>query len=527
MPWPTEAGPEASAFGRHMQWRRKLTDGERIRWQKWAVYQRLLSKDHFQYSVEDYVSQNMIRESNQRAMRFRADGQVVGAALWDAVSIGFATEEAEEVRSLMLSYYSALNRRNYDELRVMWLPDENVECVLPGYERVVGQNEVEKLYRKMVKDSKPFGTVVPTIVSVDVYGFVAVVHTWEDVQAGKELKVARKKNAPPPKPVKVPPRRIFATTILRKFNRQWRVMMHHAARFKTSSFTNDMMALQQKQLSSTGGNGKVSKSGKLKKEIVISNDGTLISYASPSTSSDLQNLSAEQLQALVDNPNRTMDLDKIRLEVKRRLRNSLEEGGGGGGSKGTDKVSLSVNLLNNLRVGSDGSLLMEGVTGKEKTASEKISAWAGRAIYGASSNNGNFMIDTQASMSKQTVQALRLLFKAGRISRSVKELLMLDMVSAIAKEGTSLVEVAYELLAHRAQSNSSGEEEGATSISSYLRRNGGSSSSSSSSSNGEGALEEFADQCQIIFEQIVAKAELDEEEDDETETEDEEDEEEP
>jgi hypothetical protein len=74
MPWPTEAGPEASAFGRHMQWRRKLTDGERIRWQKWAVYQRLLSKDHFQYSVEDYVSQNMIRESNQRAMRFRADG---------------------------------------------------------------------------------------------------------------------------------------------------------------------------------------------------------------------------------------------------------------------------------------------------------------------------------------------------------------------------------------------------------------------------------------------------------------------
>jgi hypothetical protein len=29
MPWPKEAGPEASAFGRHMQWRRSLTDGER------------------------------------------------------------------------------------------------------------------------------------------------------------------------------------------------------------------------------------------------------------------------------------------------------------------------------------------------------------------------------------------------------------------------------------------------------------------------------------------------------------------
>ena len=28
MPWPTRAGPEASAFGKHMQWRRGLSDGE-------------------------------------------------------------------------------------------------------------------------------------------------------------------------------------------------------------------------------------------------------------------------------------------------------------------------------------------------------------------------------------------------------------------------------------------------------------------------------------------------------------------
>jgi hypothetical protein len=28
MPWPTDAGPEASAFGKHMQWRRGLSDGE-------------------------------------------------------------------------------------------------------------------------------------------------------------------------------------------------------------------------------------------------------------------------------------------------------------------------------------------------------------------------------------------------------------------------------------------------------------------------------------------------------------------
>jgi hypothetical protein len=29
MPWPTEAGPESAAFARHMQWKRRLSDGER------------------------------------------------------------------------------------------------------------------------------------------------------------------------------------------------------------------------------------------------------------------------------------------------------------------------------------------------------------------------------------------------------------------------------------------------------------------------------------------------------------------
>lgn len=29
MPWPTQSGPESAAFARHMQWKRKLSDGER------------------------------------------------------------------------------------------------------------------------------------------------------------------------------------------------------------------------------------------------------------------------------------------------------------------------------------------------------------------------------------------------------------------------------------------------------------------------------------------------------------------
>lgn len=35
------------------------------------------------------------------------------------------------------------------------------------------------------------------------------------------------------------PKRVFATTILRKFNQQWRVMVHHASRFSSSPYTGD------------------------------------------------------------------------------------------------------------------------------------------------------------------------------------------------------------------------------------------------------------------------------------------------
>jgi hypothetical protein len=37
----------------------------------------------------------------------------------------------------------------------------------------------------------------------------------------------------------LPPKRVFATTVLRKFNQQWRVVIHHAARFTSSPYTGD------------------------------------------------------------------------------------------------------------------------------------------------------------------------------------------------------------------------------------------------------------------------------------------------
>ena len=38
-----------------------------MRWQKWAIYQRLAAKDMYQYSLDDYIFQNLLRDLDNKA----------------------------------------------------------------------------------------------------------------------------------------------------------------------------------------------------------------------------------------------------------------------------------------------------------------------------------------------------------------------------------------------------------------------------------------------------------------------------
>lgn len=55
------------------------------------------------------------------------------------------------------------------------------------------------MYRQIIKESRPFGSVEANVVSVECNGFVAVVQSIETVGPGTELKTVKKKNAPVPK----------------------------------------------------------------------------------------------------------------------------------------------------------------------------------------------------------------------------------------------------------------------------------------------------------------------------------------
>jgi hypothetical protein len=87
MEWPTEAGPESSAYARHLQWKRSLKDGERVRWQKWAIYERMLKKGQFDYSVEDFIRQSMVSDIARKAAHYRREQRLLEANLWGTYSV--------------------------------------------------------------------------------------------------------------------------------------------------------------------------------------------------------------------------------------------------------------------------------------------------------------------------------------------------------------------------------------------------------------------------------------------------------
>jgi hypothetical protein len=101
---------------------------------------------------------------------------------WNGIAEGIIDGEVEEVRGIISAFYTALNRKNFDDIRTVWLPDENSELVLPGYEKTRGYGPIEKMFRRLVKENKPMGTIVPKIVNIQVHGYVAVVTTLEAVE---------------------------------------------------------------------------------------------------------------------------------------------------------------------------------------------------------------------------------------------------------------------------------------------------------------------------------------------------------
>ena len=488
MQWPEKSGPEATAYAAHMQWKRRLSDSERLRWQKWAVYKRIMQDDMFDYAVEDFVYQSLIRDLKLRAGKEDRVGRKLEAALWDTIARGLEEEEAEEVRAVVLSLYSAINRANFNEIQTLYLPDESVELTLPGFATVKGFYEIDKMWRRVVKESKPFGSINAEVVAVRVTGFSAVVHIVECIKAGTALrKVARKDLRAQVKCVdKVgPPKRVFSTLVLRKWNNQWRVQSHHAARFSKSSIAGDDIADPTSKIFSREalegksvlpalpdelhnilleGGGSVSVVSRISKE----GEWEPVSTIGDNGVCELNGISV--LRGL------TMDNSSSTSGIKRKVRR---------GNNGIFDVMLD----------DDGGNEDQHVnsTDNEAAMDVRISEMGEpRRIVRKADKSLALEDQDELSVTKLSVRALRTLANVGSLCKEQKELLLTDIIDKVSNDQISLVETAYDLL---------------------VIKGGGRSLSDSSWKHmgivNEAGLEEFADQCRIIADNILTDSDKD------------------
>lgn len=230
-----------------------------LQWQKWAVYQRVLNKESFEYSLEDFIFQSMLRNIDQRSHEKTINNMKKEAIVWKSVSNKFRYDEEIQINATVKAFYSALKKKNFDELRILWLPSNEANLKLPGCDRVFGHNEVDKFYRRMYKQLKYVGSISPTVVSVDVYGYIAVVKTIETIGVGDALRTARKRISKSSSNYDISDStnkvdskgKVLSVTILRKWNQQWRIMSHQASRFSYSTYTNNAKIYEKSKSKAT------------------------------------------------------------------------------------------------------------------------------------------------------------------------------------------------------------------------------------------------------------------------------------
>lgn len=544
--WPTESGPESTAYAKHLQWKRSLPDGERVRWQKWAIYDRMLKKDQFEYGVEDFVRQSMVTDIAAKASKYEKDDMMLEANLWKTVIVGFQEEDKSEVEAAVKSFYSAFNRKNYDEMRVLLLPCETTSCNLPGHDRTVGVGRVHKTYKRILTTTKPMATVRPEVVSVTTSGFVAVVQVVEHVEAGgvgagdlkkignrqeQKLAAQRKLTGEDSRGGEVKTlRQVHSTFVLRKYNQQWRILLHEAVPVKNSDYCADSSlggATAARNSKRDQGDRSKAKGmfrdtvGKLLRNSIGTEKGekgdALESAAASAASREIakaltkKGLPPEIVKVLSDSAGRSIVSGDGGPSVRQfntgGLNGFIIKGPGAPAdptnrAKNNGTPLTSENSVGRARIGPDGrSVEFIDVEEEQKEDNDNVDDNGNEDDDGDGGSGGNELvgrgrrpnppIDESGNISKQTMQALRLLVQAGRITRATKDALVMDMIDCITDKKPSMAEQAYKMLVHgRLQTSSSGSGSGLL-----------------ADDVPDDVLEEFGEQCLLIADILNAEGE--------------------
>jgi len=100
-----------------------------------------MNEDHqADYSLQDYISQNLLHELNHQAKEEQRDNNTVQAFVMSSMGVALEAAQREEVREVMRAYYYAFNNQILGQVRDLWQQDVDVECILPGHAKAVSLN---------------------------------------------------------------------------------------------------------------------------------------------------------------------------------------------------------------------------------------------------------------------------------------------------------------------------------------------------------------------------------------------------
>jgi hypothetical protein len=122
--------------------------------------------------------------------------------------------EREAVQRANESFYRCIEALDLDAMDRLWLHDEWVRCVHPGWDVLVGWSAVRRSWQTIFANTQ-WMRIVPTNVDVVVFDDVAIVSCAENMTAadGAEVGVAVAQ----------------ATNLFRNTAAGWRMIHHHAS----------------------------------------------------------------------------------------------------------------------------------------------------------------------------------------------------------------------------------------------------------------------------------------------------------
>ena len=131
------------------------------------------------------------------------------------------TSDETAVAAANLAFYRALEARDLSAMDQVWLHDESVSCVHPGWHRLSGWAEVRRSWENIFANARRW-----TVACEDVR-----IHVLDDVSWTTCVELLTLTGSDPDEE----PARMQATNIFARQEGVWRLVHHHASAFATET----------------------------------------------------------------------------------------------------------------------------------------------------------------------------------------------------------------------------------------------------------------------------------------------------